>query len=134
MSVTLSRRFAAIFYDSLLLLSVLFISTLVILPLITNQAIESSNIVYKFYLLIISYLYYFWQWQHGGQTLGMKSWKIKLISLNNNAPQSYQLTLRFLAAIVSWSLFGFGYIWYLFDKDKLTLHDRLSATKLILIE
>ena len=130
-NISLLRRFAAIFYDCLLLFSVLFFSTLVLLPLISDGAIESGNVAYEFYLLIISYLYFCWHWVAGGRTLGMRSWQIFIVNKKMQKPTWIEASLRFLFAIVSWALFGTGFIWALFDKDKLTLHDHLSKTRLI---
>ena len=134
MPVTLPRRLAAIFYDALLLSSVLFLATLMILPLISRTAIESGNLAYNLYLLTMAYLYFSWQWMNGGQTLGMKSWRIQLVTMNNQRPDWKQTTLRFLLAMLSWSLLGTGFLWSLFDKERLALHDRLSSTRLILLE
>lgn len=132
MTVTLLRRLAAICYDGMLLFSVLFVSTLLILPLVSNTAIESGNLAYNFYLLIMCYLYFCWQWMNGGQTLGMKSWRLQVVNSHGQTPNWRQASLRFLAALLSWLLLGLGFIWSLFDTEKLTLHDRLSATRLVL--
>ena len=131
---SLSRRMATIFYDCLLLGSVLFFATLVILPLIGNGAIESGNLAYNVFLLILCYLYFCWQWIVGKQTLGMRSWQIYVVNEQMEKPDWKQASLRFLFAIVSWCLFGLGFLWALFDKDKLALHDRLSKTHLVFIK
>ncbi len=126
------RHFAAICYDMMLLVSVLFVFTLVILPLASNTAIESGNLAYNFYLLILSYLYFCWQWINGGQTLGMKSWRIEVINRDGQSLNLQQASARFFAAILSWLVFGLGFIWRFIDRDKLTWHDKLSATRLVL--
>lgn len=131
-SVTLVRRLAAICYDGMLLISVLFVFTLLVLPLSSNTAIESGNLAYNLYLLIMCYLYYCWQWMNGGQTLGMKSWRIQVVNSDGNNPDIVQASLRFLYAILSWLLLGLGFIWCLFDQEKLAWHDRLSSTRLVL--
>ena len=128
---SLFRRLASIFYDCLLLFSILFFGSLVLLPLVGDGAIESGNLVYNAYLLVLSYLYFCWQWTMGGQTLGMRSWHIYVINENSNYPDWKEASLRFLFAVVSWLLFGLGFIYALFNKDKLTLHDRFSNTRLI---
>lgn len=133
MPVGLARRFAAICYDGMLLSSVLFIATLTMLPFISHTAIESNNLVYKIYLLAISYLYFCWQWKNGGQTLGMKSWQIKLVNKNDQKPGWLQLNIRFFTSIVSWVVCGSGFLWSLIDKDSRAWHDHLSSTKLIRI-
>lgn len=125
------RRLAAIFYDSILLTAVLFVATAILMPFVGGNAIESGNIVYKIFLLFVSYLYFCWHWVTGGQTLGMRSWHIFVITESMQKPNWKQATLRFFSALLSLLLLGFGFIWSLFDKDKLTLHDKLSKTRLI---
>ncbi len=134
MPCSLIRRFFAIFYDGLLLGSVLFIATLIILPLIGDGAIESGNLIYNVYLLIISYLFFCWQWMNGGQTLGMKSWHIKLVASDQALLTWRKVSIRFLTAILSWLLLGAGFFWSMFNEQRLTLHDKLSDTRLVLKE
>ncbi|MEN8260121.1 MAG: RDD family protein, partial [Pseudomonadota bacterium] len=74
------RRLGAIFYDSLLLLSVLFVATALILPFNEGEAFHSNQHYYPLFLLILSLLFFGWFWTHGGQTLGMRAWKIKVCS------------------------------------------------------
>ena len=85
----------------MLLMSVLFLSTLLILPLVSHTAIESGNVAYNFYLLIMCYLYFCWQWMNGGQTLGMKSWRIQVVNSDGQNLNGRQASLRFLAALLS---------------------------------
>ena len=134
MTCSLIRRFSAIFYDSLLLGSVLFIATLIILPLIGDSAIEPGNLAYNLFLLIISYLFFCWQWMNGGQTLGMKSWHITLVASDQALLTWRKVSIRFLAAILSWLLLGAGFFWSMFNEQRLSLHDKLSGTRLVLNE
>ena len=133
MTCSLLRRVAAIFYDSILLSAVLFFSTLIILPFTHGQAITSGNIPFNIYVLLISCLYFTWQWQHGGQTLGMLAWKIKLVDTSAQNVSWGKATMRFLLAIISLVCFGAGFIWSIFDHEKLAFHDRYSGTRLILV-
>ena len=126
----LLRRFAAIFYDSLLLIAVLFASTAILLLFTSGEAIDSENFIYFIYLTIWSFLFFGWQWTHGGQTLGMRAWKVKLFDTNNKNVTWLHAGKRFLLAMVSWGLIGLGYIWAIFDPDKLAFHDRYSGTRL----
>jgi len=124
------RRMAAVTYDALLLIAVLFFATALALPFNSGQAFASNQYFFSFYLFSVSYLFYTWFWTHGGQTLGMRAWKITLVDLDGNAVNRRQATGRFFAAILSWACFGLGYLWCIFDKDKLCWHDRLSTTRL----
>ncbi|MBM2829706.1 MAG: hypothetical protein HW411_496 [Gammaproteobacteria bacterium] len=128
----LSRRLAAMLYDSLLLISLFFFGTIVILPFTGGQAISSGNIAYNIYLIIISYLYFTWQWTHGGQTLGMRAWHIRLQQHNTRNVTWWKATTRFFLAILSFLGLGLGFIWSWFDLGKLAFHDRFSNTFLII--
>ncbi|GJM04276.1 MAG: RDD family protein [marine bacterium B5-7] len=128
---TLLRRLAAIFYDCLLLTAVLFVATAILIPIIGGDAVESGNLAYTAFLLSISFLYFGWHWVKGGQTLGMRSWHVYVINESRQNPSWKQAALRFFSALLSLVLLGLGFVWSLFDKDKLALHDRLSKTRLI---
>lgn len=123
----LLRRFAAIFYDFLLLLSVLFFATALILPFNAGQAV-TSHCLYSFYLLFISFLFYGWFWTHGGQTLGLKAWKLHVLTIDQQPITWIQAFWRFCSAFLSWAMLGLGFFWALFNKDKRCLHDVLSKT------
>lgn len=116
------------FYDALLLLAVLFFATAIALPLNSGQAFTSQHILYPLYLLSISFLFYGWFWTHGGQTLGLRSWKMQLVSRSEKAISWKQAFMRFICAIISWLFLGAGFLWILFDKNKLAWHDYLSGT------
>lgn len=124
------RRIAAIFYDALILFSILCIVTLIILLFNMGEAIESDNILYKLSIVTILYFYFCKQWVIG-QTLGMRCWHIHILSADDKKLTWKNASLRFLVAIFSWLLFGFGYIYILFNKNRCSLHDRLLKTKLI---
>nr|WP_087148479.1 RDD family protein [Crenothrix polyspora] len=126
------RCMAAILYDFLLLLAVLFLATALLLPFNAGEAFTSSQIFYPVYLSIISFVFYGWFWTHGGQTLGLRAWNIKVLTLDQK-PISWQLAfLRFMAALLSWLMFGLGFVWIVIDKNKYSWHDHLSKTALFL--
>ena len=129
---TLIRRLAAIFYDSLLLTAVFFFCTLILLPITHGKAITSGNILFELYLILISYFYFAWQWTHGGQTLGMRAWKIRVEEFYSQKVSWKSASLRFFLASVSWVILGTGFLWSLIDREKLALHDRYSQTRLII--
>ncbi len=128
---SLVRRLAAILYDCLLLSAVLFVATFTLMPITGGEAIESGNIPYNIFLLTVSYFYFCWHWVSGGQTLGMRSWHIFVTNASSENPNWKQASLRFFSAMLSIVLCGLGFIWSLFDKNKLALHDRLSKTSLV---
>ena len=133
-SCGLLRRLAAILYDSLLLFSILFFATLILLPTTGGEAFASSNHLYHLYLSACSFLYFGWQWVRGGQTLGMRAWRIRLTTIDGHAINWKLAGIRFLLAAISWLTCGAGFLWIYFDRDGLALHDRFSGTKLIRVK
>jgi len=130
----LFRRLAALFYDSLLLLALWFIATALLLPLTHGEAIRANNPLLTTYLLFISFFFYAWFWIHGGQTLGMRAWKLQLRNLRPGPISWWQALLRFLVAIPSGLLLGAGYLWLLVDRNKLSWHDRYSETCVVQLQ
>jgi len=128
---SLLRRLGAICYDILLLFSILFIATALLLPLTGGEAIQNGNPLFSTYLFFICFFFYGWFWTHGGQTLGMRAWKIRVQQRNGGDITWWQAMQRFLVAIVSWLALGLGFLWMLIDRDKMTWHDRYSETVLV---
>jgi uncharacterized RDD family membrane protein YckC len=124
------RRLAATFYDLLLLIAVLFVATAILLPLNAGEAFTSQQFFFPVYLLLVSFLFYAWFWTHGGQTLGLRAWKIRVLTFDMKPISWKQALLRFIAAILSWGFFGLGFLWILIDKNQRSWHDHLSKTAL----
>ena len=124
-------RLAVIFYDLLLLIALLFVATALLLPLNAGEAfISAQQFFYPLYLLLVSFLFYAWFWTHGGQTLGLRAWRIKVLTLDRKPISWKQALLRFVFAVVSWATCGLGFLWILFDKNQRSWHDHLSKTAL----
>ena len=70
-------------------------------------------------------------WRRGGQTLGMRPWRLQLQSLDGAPLRRGQLWLRFAVGTVSLLLGGLGFYWALIDRQRLTWHDRASGTRLL---
>jgi uncharacterized RDD family membrane protein YckC len=128
------RRLAALLYDTLLLLAIWFVATAVFLPLTGGEAIEPNNPFLTTYLLFVSFFFYGWFWRHGGQTLGMRSWRLQLQNMRAGPISWLQCLLRFIVALPAGLLFGLGYLWMLVDKRKLTWHDRYSETRIVQLD
>jgi uncharacterized RDD family membrane protein YckC len=125
---SLIKQFAAMVYDGLLIFAVLFFATASALLFNHGEAIE-SNAWFSLYLLLTVFTYYAWFWQKSGQTLGMKVWKIRLVSDSGGNPGWVVCYLRLGCALLSLLCLGLGYWWLLFTPY--TWHDRLSHTRVI---
>ncbi|HEC58364.1 hypothetical protein LCGC14_0582350 [marine sediment metagenome] len=131
---SLLRHLAVIVYDLLLLASVLLFAAAIAVGLnavVTDgQAITAGNPFFFIYLLGVSFLFYGWFWTHGGQTLGMRTWKVFLRSNNLHSVTWRQAFLRFTTALPSWLALGIGFWWQWFCKGKKSWPDLISNTYL----
>jgi len=111
-----------------LLVSLLFVATALILPFNAGKAFTPHEFFYPVYLVAVSFLFYGWFWTHGGQTLGMRAWRLKVLTIDGKPLNWLQSLLRFSVAFLSWALLGIGFLWIAFDKDRRGWHDHLSKT------
>lgn len=130
----LFRRLAAIFYDLLLLLALLMVTTsLITLPFGMPEGI--SLLAFQWFLFEIIPLFFFtWFWWRGGQTLGMRAWRVKVVRADGAPLRWVDAVKRHLAALLSCLTLGLGFLWVLVDRDGLAWHDRLSGTQLIRVD
>jgi uncharacterized RDD family membrane protein YckC len=126
------RYVAIIFYDAMLLLAVLFFATLLILPFNAGIAFNREQFLYPVYLIVVSFLFYGWFWTHGGQTLGLKAWKARLLSSQHQPITWRQAFYRYVSASISWSCLGLGFWWVLVDKQRRSWHDLASKTEMFM--
>lgn len=131
-SVGLFKRLLIIVYDGLLLIGVLFASSLAFLLLPdTFEATPIGVFLKQLYLVGISFLFYGWFWTHGGQTLGMRSWDLYLVNPEGKFISWPTAAIRFFSAILSWAAVGLGFTWILLDKQKRAWHDLLSTSRIV---
>ena len=126
----LLRRLGAILYDSLLILALLFFVTIPFIALRGGEAVAPNTASYQATLLVVTYVFFVGFWCRVGSTLGMRSWRIRIEADGQRLPTVSEASIRFFAAIISWACLGLGFAWQLWDKDKLTWHDRASGTRL----
>lgn len=139
--VGLWRRLAAMAYDAVLLTGVLLLASAVVtLPLGLGLGREAADGLFRsawfrwpFFLYCVAVLagFHLWFWTHGGQTLGMKTWRIRVVRADGSPLGLRDAGLRYGAAMLSWLPFGLGFWWALVDSAHLAWHDRLSGTRLV---
>jgi len=121
------RRLAAIVYDSLALLGIVLLATLIIV-IPSGTEVPAGSVFFQLYLLVVCWLYFALGWRKG-QTLGMSAWRIEIHS-DGHFPSWMATVARFAMAILSWASLGLGFLWSLARKDKLAWHDLASDTRL----
>ena len=70
-------------------------------------------------------------WRRGGQTLGMRPWRLKVVATDGGAPSWRALCVRYAVATFSSLLAGLGFWWAWVDRERLTWHDRASGTRMV---
>lgn len=142
-------RIAAMIYESLLVLAVLFIASLPFLYVVGDARSGWQHFLFQFYLAGVLFAYFAAFWLRGGQTLAMKTWRIRLVD-RNGGPITLRLAfLRFCLMLVMpalalagywltrsgawpWLVVGCaGLLWALGDRDRQFLHDRVLGTRLV---
>ncbi|MET3108483.1 putative RDD family membrane protein YckC [Oxalobacteraceae bacterium GrIS 2.11] len=152
---SLKHRLLCMVYEGVLLFGVLFAAEL--LFDLSTQKLDSAALHYwhNLYLFLVLGAYFTYFWGHGGQTLPMQTWHIKVVSADFQAVSFKQACIRYCAAwmwflpalalsygldLPHWtcvSLFFVGIlVWAFtskFDKNGQFLHDRLAGTQLVCV-
>jgi uncharacterized RDD family membrane protein YckC len=129
----LFRRVAAASYDGLLLIALLMIAAAAWLPFTDGEAVPAGHLGFQLYLLAVVALFWVGFWANGGQTLGMRAWRLKLQTTDGDAVTLAISIKRLPLAALSWMVAGLGLLWLLVDRQGLALHDRLSGTRVVLL-
>jgi len=125
------KRLAAMVYDLMLIVASWMVVGGIMLALNGNEIISIP--VLPLLLPIVIILFYLYFWLKTGQTLGMQTWRIRLVSARNQPLTIRQCIIRLLFATLSFSCAGLGYFWIWLDPARLAWHDRLSGTRVILV-
>lgn len=123
------RRISAMLYESLLLLALWFVAGFLFVGLTHDAASPVMKTLFQGYLIAVTAAYFCWFWVRG-QTLAMKTWRIRVVSAEGGALTYRQALLRFVLATILTLPFGLSELWALFDRDRQFLHDRLAGTRL----
>ncbi len=128
----LLRRIAAMLYDALLVAALLFLATIPFIAIRGGEPVETGdNLSYRVVLALVVYAFFVGFWSRSGRTLGMQSWRLQLETADGGMPSITTASLRFFAAIISFLPLGLGFLWQVWDRDKLTWHDRISHTRIV---
>ncbi|MGE5524784.1 MAG: RDD family protein [Rhodospirillaceae bacterium] len=127
-----ARRVLCLFYETFLLIAVAFGATLALLLLFHLSDAHAPRAAVQAYLLLVCACYFVPQWR-AGQTLPMKTWRIRVVTSAGEPLTTQRALVRYVCSIVTWVLVGTGFLWALIDRDGQFLHDRLAGTRLIAV-
>ncbi len=128
--VSLLRRLYAIIYDYLIVFSILIIMSMPLYNFNLENNIYIKLTLQIYYYLLIQY-FFVWFWVNKQETIGMKTWGIKIQNINGERVSYKKAILRFNISIISLLIFGLGFFMSIFRRDKKCLHDIISKTILI---
>ena len=128
----LFRRLAALLYDCFLIGAIWFSIAGIAVILHGGEAMPvwANQFILLPILILSTFFFYFWFWTHGGQTLGMRAWRLQILNEHKQAPTVKECILRFSTATIS---LGIGFLYAPFNKEKKSLHDLLSSTQIVLL-
>ncbi len=119
-------------YELLILSAVVLVG--VLLPHVVigvfAQRMATAQVLWG-HCFIVLLVYFVWFWSHGGQTLAMKTWRLRLLTHDGRPVRPAQALLRYLLCWPSLALGGAGILWALVDRNGQFLHDRIAGTQLV---
>lgn len=137
------RRLLAMVYDSLLLLGVAFaygvLITIVRVNALGRDELDFVGLPLPLHILIwlslwiILASYYVFCWTKRGQTLGMKTWRLRVETKDGNHLNARQAWQRCLLACLSALPAGLGYIWCWIGSSGDCWHDRWTHTQVVVL-
>ena len=144
----LRRRLASSVYEGILLFGVAFIAAYLFLALTQSKHPIPTPMreVFQGYMFVVIGVYFVWCWRHGGQTLPMKTWKMRLVANSGGAVSLarawWRYTMIWACMMPALVLYGLGIkwglallplplAWALLDPQRQFLHDRLACTAIV---
>ena len=127
---SLRLRLVSLAYEGLLLCAVLFLSSYLFLSLARDAQSGWPRTLFQVYLLSMSGVYFVFCWTRTGQTLPMKTWRMRVVTEHGDALGVDRAFWRYLLAIPG-MLSGISLLWALFDRERQFLHDRLAGTRIV---
>lgn len=155
---SIKRRIACLPYEGLLLLALLVIVTFPAAGLKGATLSGMPHALFQTYLFCVTAAYFIWFWRHGGQTLAMKTWRLRVVAANGSELTLTQALTRFIFSLLFYGPACVGVVllffpdrvspvitmwtfvpmaatilWARHDVDRQFLHDRMAGTKLVTV-
>lgn len=125
------RRLMILLYDSVILLALLLLASAAALPFGGENLRAFQDPWFTLWLFGVCFAYLATCWRAAGMTLGMRAWKVRLVTEDGRGISWPLCLLRFCVGLISVALFGLGVLWALLDKKNRTWHDLAARTVMI---
>ena len=129
----LGMRLLSLAYEGVLLFGILFVASYLFLGLARDAQSGLPRLLLQVYVLAVCGAYFVFCWTRSGQTLPMKTWRIRLVTEQGKPLAIGRAFRRYLLAVPG-VLSGIGVLWALVDRDGQFLHDRLAKTRIVRVE
>ena len=151
------RRLLALVYDVLIVVAIVMVVGLLCQlatggKLITTGAATSVPVWYQVLQGLVVAVYFISAWRRGGQTVGMRPWRMRVTTAAGTTPSLQQCAIRLLVAAAPlllllleatlglgttlWALLVAWAMWFavaLFNRRRRTLHDLAAGTEIRLL-
>lgn len=127
----IGRRLLSLVYEILLLIAVALLAGGTAAALAHITSIAYMRLFTQTIGIATCATYFAWQWHRSGQTLPMKTWRMRLETVDGMRVDVPQALLRATLATAGYLLLGISVIWAFIDRDRQFLHDRLAGTRLV---
>lgn len=157
---TRRARFAALFYEALLLVAIVLIASFALTPLVSPEGAAAHRLVVPsstgraisfVALFALGAAYYTWTWSDGRRTLPMKTWRLALVTQDGAPLDRRRAFLRYVAAwlgpaaalgcyvllqplgwgALAWPLLALNWLASFVDPDGHFLHDRIAGSRIV---
>lgn len=95
---SLRRRLAAMLYEGVVLFGVLMVGGLIYSGLTEQRHALQGRIGLQAFLFAVLGAYFVWFWSHGGQTVAMKTWHVRLLTHDGRPVTAPRAAARYLLA------------------------------------
>lgn len=127
----IGRRWLALLYDFFPMLGLWFVVAAIFVALHRDAVTGGALGLLEFVALwLVTGAYAVASWRHGGQTLGMRPWRLRVVAADGGHARMPALLARYAIGTLSLLLAGAGFWWAWLDRDRLTWHDRASGTRM----
>ncbi len=149
------RRLAALLYEGVLLFGVIFLAGLAFSLVLQQRNGLTYHHLMSAWIAVVAGAYFVGFWHRGGQTLPMKTWRMRVVGPDGAPPTIARAALRYFAAwlwflppLALHPLFGLSIprtllleaVWFAlwtagarFDAQRQFLHDRIAGTRIVAV-
>jgi uncharacterized RDD family membrane protein YckC len=143
------RRMVAFAYDALLLAAMWMIAAMAVM--VANQLvpIADGRALMRVVMGLVGLAFFGWFWTHGGQTLGMRAWRLRVQQLDGTPVRPTASMLRYMAGLlpVICAFYGtarygtpalaialLGYLPCLIDARRRAFNDLIAGTQVVMLD